>query len=286
MSEQLFLAPQSSFYNSNIFLPNAIAAHESQYGQDYAPNGQMVSHGGGARSSQQPYIYPSVPSTDHHHKNPDGLAYRAGRPDRCPSNEKLHASYSDLPLPSVESVAGSSSDSSMHGIMQQRQQYAGTSSRPQLQHRYSEHSNSMQRPSFADFSRQPLSGVNRLDSSLAVPSPRLGQQAQPSPPRSRKGSRGPNTHHRRSKTVSGIAERRPCKDSTIKSLGFVHYTPEDSRKILSGVAPSGSSKTKARREKEATEKRRRLGQAAAKVVLEPGGDLARLDELERAMSQE
>ena len=54
---------------------------------------------------------------------------------------------------------------------------------------------------------------------------------------------------------------------------FVNYTPSDSRKILTGVAPSGSSKTKARREKEALEKRRKLSQAAMKAIRAAGGDV-------------
>lgn len=57
----------------------------------------------------------------------------------------------------------------------------------------------------------------------------------------------------------------------------MNFTPEDSRKILTGVAPSGSSKTKARREKEAAEKRRKLSQAAMKAIIEAGGDLGRLE---------
>lgn len=64
-------------------------------------------------------------------------------------------------------------------------------------------------------------------------------------------------------------------------MGFVNFTPDDSRKILTGVAPSGSSKTKARREKEAAEKRRKLSQAAMKAVMEAGGDVDSLRRLER-----
>ncbi|KAF2875712.1 hypothetical protein BDV95DRAFT_626178 [Massariosphaeria phaeospora] len=60
-------------------------------------------------------------------------------------------------------------------------------------------------------------------------------------------------------------------------VGFVNFTPSDSRKILTGVAPSGSSKTKARREKEAADKRRKLSLAAVKAVREAGGDVARLE---------
>jgi len=56
----------------------------------------------------------------------------------------------------------------------------------------------------------------------------------------------------------------------------VNYTASDSEKLLSGVAPSGSSKTKARREREAVEKRRRFSQTALKAVVKAGGDLAEL----------
>jgi hypothetical protein len=57
----------------------------------------------------------------------------------------------------------------------------------------------------------------------------------------------------------------------------VNFTPSDSKKILTGVAPSGSSKTKARREKEAAEKSRKLGEAAKRAVLEAGGNLEALE---------
>ncbi|MCJ1257214.1 hypothetical protein MMC24_005039 [Lignoscripta atroalba] len=54
---------------------------------------------------------------------------------------------------------------------------------------------------------------------------------------------------------------------------FINFTPSDSRKILTGVAPSGSSKTKARREREATEKRRKMSAAAVRAVRDAGGDV-------------
>lgn len=53
----------------------------------------------------------------------------------------------------------------------------------------------------------------------------------------------------------------------------MNLTPADSGKLLTGVAPSGSSKTKARREKEAAEKRRKFSVAAVRAVVEAGGDL-------------
>ncbi|EMC92094.1 hypothetical protein BAUCODRAFT_38119 [Baudoinia panamericana UAMH 10762] len=111
----------------------------------------------------------------------------------------------------------------------------------------------------------------------------------PSPPpssttrKSRAASASHNrrsSRHRRTKSASsshrhaGSYHGSPEKGSG----GFVNFTPQDSNKILSGVAPSGSSKTKARREKEAADKRRRISQAAVRAVVEAGGDLDRLAE--------
>lgn len=64
------------------------------------------------------------------------------------------------------------------------------------------------------------------------------------------------------------------KDSQQQGMnfGFMNFTPEDSQKILTGVAPSGSSKTKARRELQANEERRRLSLAALKAIEYAGGD--------------
>ncbi|EHK45126.1 hypothetical protein TRIATDRAFT_299841 [Trichoderma atroviride IMI 206040] len=59
-------------------------------------------------------------------------------------------------------------------------------------------------------------------------------------------------------------------------LGFVNFTPNDGSVLMTGVAPSGSSKTKARREKEAQEKRRKLSEAAMKAVAAAGGDVDKL----------
>lgn len=96
--------------------------------------------------------------------------------------------------------------------------------------------------------------------------PRSGRRASrvPSTSRSRCASR-----HRRAKSTNSTPRRPAASDKS----GFVNFTPRDSTKILSGVAPSGSSKTKARREKEAADKRRRLSQAAVKAVIDAGGDL-------------
>ncbi|PNY24220.1 Uncharacterized protein TCAP_05846 [Tolypocladium capitatum] len=59
-------------------------------------------------------------------------------------------------------------------------------------------------------------------------------------------------------------------------IGFVNFTPNDGSLLMTGVAPSGSSKTKARREKEAQDRRRRLSEAALKAVAAAGGDVDKL----------
>ena len=103
---------------------------------------------------------------------------------------------------------------------------------------------------------------------------RLGSVSpQPTPVRPHHHKRPKASHHARRK--SSGEHKTSAQDGS--AIGFVNYTPEDSRKILTGVAPSGSSKTKARREKEAAEKRRKLSEAAKKAVLEAGGDLETLE---------
>ena len=47
-------------------------------------------------------------------------------------------------------------------------------------------------------------------------------------------------------------------------------------KLLSDVAPSGSSKTRARRDAEARDKRKKLSEAALKAVSSAGGDIEAL----------
>lgn len=69
----------------------------------------------------------------------------------------------------------------------------------------------------------------------------------------------------------------PKRASKTVNVSFVNFTPEDSHKILTGVAPSGSSKTKARREQEAKEKRRKLSEAALMAVRNAGGDVEALE---------
>ena len=108
----------------------------------------------------------------------------------------------------------------------------------------------------------------------STPSSRASSACPSPPPPSAKS---PSKARQRSKS-----SRRKCSASALKSpksagaLGFVNFTPSDSQKILTGVAPSGSSKTKARRELEAHEKKRKLSLAVEKVVRDAGGDSEKL----------
>jgi hypothetical protein len=89
-------------------------------------------------------------------------------------------------------------------------------------------------------------------------------------------SPSPTFQVRKRKSPKHNKNSTPRAPSTLGTVDFVNFTPRDSRKILTGVAPSGSSKTKARREKEALEKRRKLSQAAMRAVREAGGDIESL----------
>ncbi|MCJ1250736.1 hypothetical protein MMC30_007964 [Trapelia coarctata] len=100
----------------------------------------------------------------------------------------------------------------------------------------------------------------------------------PSSPMPHTLRRSRSTYHRR-KSSAATTPRTPKTPNTTAgsgAVGFVNFTPSDSRKILGGVAPSGSSKTKARREKEASDRRRKLSEAAAKAIREAGGDVEAL----------
>ncbi|KAI1186158.1 hypothetical protein F5B17DRAFT_441259 [Nemania serpens] len=50
------------------------------------------------------------------------------------------------------------------------------------------------------------------------------------------------------------------------NFDFVNYTPENGQTLMKGVAPSGSSKTKARRDKEAREKEQRIRESTIKEL--------------------
>ncbi len=148
----------------------------------------------------------------------------------------------------------------MGGLPPQQQGYfASTHSQPHHHRDRAERKRFLARPRHPQPSPTRKSRHQNHSSDSESPSPnssRLHVRKRRSP----KGSKGGKTP-----TTPGVVD-------------FVNYTPDDSRKILTGVAPSGSSKTKARREKEALEKRRKLSQAAVRAVRAAGGDVESLVE--------
>ena len=127
-------------------------------------------------------------------------------------------------------------------------------------------------------------------------SPRLRSQSISPPLHSPTKSRGRSKvrSHKKTKSVGQLKQPKSCSTlKPAKSLGnikspksvssnfdnFVNFTAHDSDRILTGVAPSGSSKTKARREQEANEKKRKLSLAALRAIEEAGGDVNAVEKL-------
>lgn len=127
-------------------------------------------------------------------------------------------------------------------------------------------------------------------------SSRLRSQSVSPPLHSPTKSRGRSKmrSHKKTKSVGQLKQPKSCSRlKSAKSLGnikspkatssnfdnFVNFTAHDSDRILTGVAPSGSSKTKARREQEAIEKKRKLSLAALRAIEEAGGDVDAVEKL-------
>ncbi|OTA69994.1 hypothetical protein K449DRAFT_380025 [Hypoxylon sp. EC38] len=60
------------------------------------------------------------------------------------------------------------------------------------------------------------------------------------------------------------------------SIEFCNYTPNDKKVLMNGVAPSGSSKTKARREREAQEHKRKMSERYMQAIRAAGADVEKL----------
>ncbi|PLB50317.1 hypothetical protein P170DRAFT_380893 [Aspergillus steynii IBT 23096] len=150
-------------------------------------------------------------------------------------------------------------------------------------------------PENQSYTHAPTTPQKFVDSSFAPHmhtsssrSPSLSPTATGSP----KGIRNANIrtpprgrYQQRKMSSQQMSAPRPAKGSggSPKGAGksvtvsFVNFTPDDKKRILTGVAPSGSSKTKARREQEARDKRRRMNEAALNAVRKAGGDVEALE---------
>jgi hypothetical protein len=125
---------------------------------------------------------------------------------------------------------------------------------------------------------RPSTPPSRSSSQSPVPQPRFSRRRHSSQTHTTRSTHRRKPSNSNSSPGNGNGHGHVRANSGSASVGFVNFTPSDSMRILTGVAPSGSSKTKARREKEAADKRRKLSQAAIRAVTEAGGDLRRLEE--------
>jgi hypothetical protein len=110
-----------------------------------------------------------------------------------------------------------------------------------------------------------------------------------SPPvESKRARRGAKQHHRRKSmgtpTDTGLRKAATFSAGTSTApsaegspgLTFMNFTMDNKDTIIKGVAPSGSGKTKQRRDREAAAKTRRLSEAVDAVIR---GDTDRLAEV-------
>jgi len=98
-------------------------------------------------------------------------------------------------------------------------------------------------------------------------------QQEPPLPTSTQRARSHSRPPRTPKTPKASCASDGCGGGGVM-IDFVNFTPKDSVKLLSDVAPSGSSKTRARREMQARENRKKLSEAALKAVKVAGGDVS------------
>lgn len=181
---------------------------------------------------------------------------RSGRPPESSFYEPEHGSYT------APSLTGTIEGVSDDGLMVQDHFYYGAMNDDPFNDYFLETTQQFQLTEPEAYSPTFSPATQTYSSSPPTPPPR------PSRPTVSNSSSKHRKSYRRKPSVGMLRSLNP--------FGFVNYTPGDSQKILAGVAPSGSSKTKARREQEAHEKKRKLSLAAEKVIKEAGGDVEQL----------
>ncbi|KAI0472983.1 hypothetical protein GGR56DRAFT_652656 [Xylariaceae sp. FL0804] len=210
-----------------------------------------ASYHGGHYAEPPPLLLPP-------HSHHGGSSSRRPRP-RAPSSGARHHGHGSLTSPRKLHHSGS------RGYLRQQQQQqsgqqGGQSSEPQQPPSPSPRSSSL--------------SVRKRRSWCRQQQQQQAQQQQQMLPRTPSLDLGDASIAGLDVTIS----RSSSSGAGGSTIGFVNYTPSDKNVLMGGVAPSGSSKTKARREKEALEKRRRLSAAALRAVRDAGGDIDRLRE--------
>jgi len=129
----------------------------------------------------------------------------------------------------------------------------------------------------------PLSPTPRLSRSMRQRSPSRRDPSQSQHRRKSIHKSGPmrdcaeTPRHRSTSRPPRTPKTPKTPNDGFGLIDFVNFTPRDASKLLNDVAPSGSSKTRARREQEAREKRKKLSEAAIHAVRSAGGDVAALE---------
>ena len=198
---------------------------------------------------------PRAPSAGARHLQPGGSSprKRLGVSSRGPSTEDLNSAYvcSNGPGNAAAMTAPNTPRSHANGSRRSAsmQSLSRTSPTPN-------HSAMPSMPPMPTTPSHNPNGVRKRRSASSMRRVSSGQSCGSM-------SGAPRTPSRR----SSVEPRSPSKDP------FVNYTPDDHSKLMNGVAPSGSSKTKERRDRELKEKTRKLMQA----VVQAGGDVHTLE---------
>ncbi|KAI1318350.1 hypothetical protein F5Y16DRAFT_135246 [Xylariaceae sp. FL0255] len=291
-------APQASIRSANL---SDLSTSGSAGAAPGTPggNGSVNSNGGGGsavgtpseqqqvyntphRQQQQQHLCPRTPSTSasahphpHHHHHTEHRRPRSRVPF---SGARYHHAYPGrgamtsprkMPHPSHRDYLReeSTSPSPMRGGPHPHQHPHPSSSGDYQHHQVRSSSLSMQKQ--RSFRRRAGAGSSAEPRTPSFASSSGGSSVVSSGASSGEngsvGSAGSKSS--RSTSLSG-GERR--------EIDFVNFTVNDKNVLMTGVAPSGSSKTKARREKEAMEKSRRISEAAFRAVQDAGGDINKL----------
>ncbi|KAH6845070.1 hypothetical protein B0I37DRAFT_355582 [Chaetomium sp. MPI-CAGE-AT-0009] len=219
----------------------------------FNPNGLML-------HMPQPRGIPStVPHGDHH--RPTRADHHRRPKPRAPSSGARHHQYG----PGMSPRKGRTASGGNSGGSTSGSRIASVSPSPKM-------------PAVAAAAPGPNGngGLHRRSASMQT----LGQAAgDPSTAiRKRKSWTGRRTsssssslHHQYHTLAVAAAASPSMSASPARRHGFVNYTPQDRTLLMTGVAPSGSSKTKARREREEAERQREFQARLARMVQAAGG---------------
>ncbi|CAF9928010.1 hypothetical protein IMSHALPRED_007355 [Imshaugia aleurites] len=303
-SQETCTTPQTSFYNP---LPNPsvlqgqvtdseVSSMPSTSGGVEAKDKQLGSERTHPRVLRHPSSWNYLPIS------PLDLDFSAVSPNHVQPSW-LHNLPENVNVDSYQHNASVSATRSAPGIAQPSSDYTGQDFLGEYEP-FGEFVNEDPSIGYSVVPSNPLQSLGTEEIPIALyghDDPDLAGIARPRSPHLRSLSVSPPLHspikprgrtklrsHKKTKSVGQL--KQPKSSSTLKSAksygnirspkatgsgfdNFVNFTAHDSDRILTGVAPSGSSKTKARREQEANEKKRKLSLAALRAIQEAGGDV-------------